>query len=142
MKRTLTTIAAVALTIGMTSALANINQADTASAKATGGFRIFNTNKSASDSITTSNPDACQGVSFPTPIAGNSNAVVKVQPSFVASGKVCSTQYHDTTGNDCLVSIRSPLDTGKTEMYATPIVGYVGTCNAINENTAVAMHSN
>ncbi len=106
-------------------------------AKATEGFRIFNQNTDPKSIITTNSPNACQGVSFPTPIAGNSNAVVKIDSSFTKYGDVCSTQYRDITGGVCLVSLVT--HSGEIKMYTTAISGSDQDCVAVEGNTAVEL---
>ena len=104
-----------------------------AKATATEGFRIFNQNQSLD--YTTTNPSACTGVTFPTPIAHGGNGVIKMTSDFQQSNNVCSTQY--TIGSaTCLVSV-VPSQDGKVKIYAQGLSGQ--NCYAINGNTAVIL---
>lgn len=127
LKKLFLLISLVACSIASTASLA---------AEATPGLRIFN--QDTSDSYTTKNPAGCAGIVFPTPIAANSNAVIKVADKYAESGGVCSTIYSSKSGNQCLVSL-VPKGASTVEIHVSTLSGGGSPCSAVNDHTAAVL---
>ncbi len=100
------------------------------------GLLIFN---SSTDIYTTTNPTACAGVTFPTPISTTSpqqGAVIQVDPLAPTTSFPCTTVYTDPSGNyTCTITIRVDSTVGY-KVYASDNLGGE-ICQVGNNNSIV-----